>query len=325
MSTSSNKKSKDDISKDSSSKEPSPEEIEFSKLSQLYDNYISYKKLYVKYASLLNIDRIMYVKGKDFKQFFAENFQDLKKNLKEISNFDLGEKPTIKTLQKFYAFNREKNIMHYLQRVPGDKAKYPKRLLPLKKTDDLNKEYEFSDNGFYSVKIKIEKSNKPVIYLGILIILILLIVMFPIWPLSVKIGAWWVLFGILVFLIAFLILSILVVIVGILFGYDIYILPNIDEYRKTWYDRFFNPFVAYEDRKDPLWFKIIRILSGISIVLLGVIAYFYPDIPKYCFGLFKGWFTWSYSYIRDKIVSMHNNRNAVKIRDRQYFENLDDI
>lgn len=298
---------------------------EYEKLSQMYDDYISNKKLYIKYASLLGIQRVMYVKGKDLKQFFAQNFESIKNQIKSISNVDIGKEPTEATLQKFYQFNNQRNIMHYLQRVPGDKAKYPKRLLPLKKTDDPNKDLVFNESGFYLISIKIEKSNKPIIYLGILVTLVLLIVIFPIWPLSVKIGVWWILFGLLIFLILFLILTIVVVLIGLLFGYDIYILPNLDEYKMTWKDRFFNPFVAYESREDPLYFKIIRVIFGVSLVLLSLIAFIYPDIPKEAFYMFGNWISTFFNYVKTKIVVMHNNRNAVKVSEKQFFDDLNNL
>ena len=116
------------------------------------------------------------------------------------------------------------------------------------------------------MNIKIEKSNKPIFYLILLIIFILFIVLFPIWPLSVKLGVLYFLISCIIFLIAFLVLTIIIALVGILFGYDIYIMPNIDEAKMSWKDRFFNPFIAIDSREDPCWFKIVRIILIISII-----------------------------------------------------------
>ena len=303
----------------------SQEEIEFEKLSKFFDKYISNKKLTVKYAVLLGIERVMYVKGKDFKNFFAENFSEIQKEILEITKIDLGEKPTTGALQLFYEINQKRTIMHYLQREPGDKAKYPKRLVPLKKTDDIKNELIFSDTGFYSLLIKIEKSNKPIIYLILLVLLILFIVLFPIWPLNVKLGVLWGLIGILIFLILFLVLSIVVAIVGVIFGYDIYIMPNIDEAKMTWYDRLFNPFVAYNAREDPLSFKILRIFTGVSIVILCAIAYFYPTIPRECYDLFKRGIEITYNFINKKIIDIHNGKGGITVKDKKYYEDFDNL
>ena len=303
----------------------SQEEIEFEELSKFFDKYISNKKLTIKYAVILGIERVMYVKGKDLKNFFAENFTEIKKEIQEITKIDLGEKPTVGALQLFYEINLKRNIMHYLQREPGDKAKYPKRLVPLKKTDDIKNELIFSDTGFYSLLIKIEKSNKPIIYLILLVLLILFIVLFPIWPLSVKLGVLWGLIGILIFLILFLVLSIVVAIVGVIFGYDIYIMPNIDETKMTWYDRLFTPFIAYNSREDPLSFKILRIFTGVSIVILCAIAYFYPTIPKECYDLLKKGVEISYKYINKKIIDIHNGKGGITVSDKKYYEDFDNL
>ena len=316
------------MSKKKNNKDPpekTEKEIEFENLSSFFDKYISSGQLIVKYATLYDIQRISYIKGKDLKQFFNENFEEIQKEMLSITKVNIGKEANKDSLQKFYEINREHNIMHYLQRIPGDKAKYPKKLLPLKKGDDINLELLFSDTGFYTLQIKIEKTNKPIIYLILLIIFILFIVLFPIWPLSVKLGVLYFLLSCIIFLIAFLILTIIIAIVGLLFGYDIYILPNIDEVKMSWRDRLFNPFIAIDIREDPCWFKVIRIFLIISMIFMGVIAYFYPTIPKECYHMIKNMLISIYSYGKVKIEDIHYHRNEVKVRENPYIEDLDNL
>ena len=305
--------------------EKTQKEIEFESLSSFFDKYISNGQLIVKYATLYDIKRVTYVKGKDVKKFFNDNFIEIQKEILSITNVNIGKEANKDSLQKFYEVNQQHNIMHYLQRIPGDKAKYPKKLLPLKKGDDVNLELFFTETGFYTLNIKIEKSNKPIFYLILLIIFILFIVLFPIWPLSVKLGVLYFLISCIIFLIAFLVLTIIIALVGILFGYDIYIMPNIDESKMSWKDRFFNPFIAIDSREDPCWFKIIRIILIISIIGICVIAYFYPTIPKECYNIFKNVMVSIYSYGKDKIEDIHYHRNEMKVRENQYLEDLDNL
>jgi hypothetical protein len=307
-------------------KDDNQKEINFEKLSKFFDKYISNGDLTVKYATLFDVQRIQYIKGKDLKQFFIDNFESIKKEILELMNVDIGQEANQDSLQKFYQLNQQNNILHYLQKIPGDKAKYPKRLLPLQKGDDTKFEFEFTDTGFYLLHIKIEKSNKPLIYLVLLIILILFIVLFPIWPLNVKLGVLYFLLACLIFLIVFLILTIIISIVGLLFGYDICILPNIDDPKLCWKDKLFNPFVAISIREDPCWFVVIRILFIISLIGLCVIAYFFPRIPKESYNMTKYLLVKLFSYGKQKIEDIHYHRNDVTVRDRtQYLEDLDNL
>ena len=307
-------------------KEKTQKDLEFQKLSSFLDKYISNGKLIVKYATLFDLQRISYVKGKDLKQFFNDNFTDIQKEILEITKKNIGKEANKDSLQKFYEINQDYNIMHYLKRIPGDKAKYPKKLLPLTKDDDKKLDSIFNETGFYILQIKVEKSNKPLIYLILLVILIFFIVLFPIWPLNVKLGVLYFLLACMIFLVVFLILTIVVSIVGLLFGYDIYILPNIDEAKMSWKDRLFNPFIAIDVREDPCWFIVVRIVLIISLISLGVIGYFFPRIPIECYNMIKNVMSFRFSYGKQKIEDIHYHRNDVTVRDStQYLEDLDNL
>ena len=307
-------------------KDDNQKEINFEKLSKFFDKYISNGDLIVKYATLFDFQRIQYIKGKDLKQFFADNFESIKKEILELMNVDLGQEANQNSLQKFYQLNQQNNILHYLQKIPGDKAKYPKRLLPLQKGDDTKFEFEFTDTGFYLLHIKIEKSNKPLIYLTLLIALILFVVLFPIWPLSVKLGVLYFLMALMIFLIVVLVLSIVVSLVGLLFGYDIIVFPNLDDSRLSLKDRLINPFIAYNYREDdPTWFKIVRILILLFLIALCVIAYFYPRIPKASYRLMKKILVWCFNYGKGKIEDIHYHRNAMKVKKSPYLEDIDNL
>lgn len=306
-------------------KEKTQKEIDFENLSTFFDKYISNSALIVKNATLYDMKRIQYIKGKDLKQFFNDNFEEIQKEISSIMKIDIGKESNNESLQKFYQINQQNNIFHYLKKLPGDKAKYPKRLLPLQKGDDTKYEFEFTETGFYLLNIKTEKSNKPLIYLILLIILILFIVLFPVWPLSVKLGVLYFLMATLIFLIVFLISTIIISLVGILFGYDIYIMPNIDEGKMSWKNRLFNPFMIINKREDPCWFIIIRILLIISMIGLGIIAYFFPRIPIQCYRTTKNALFWLFDYGKGKIEDIHYHRNAMKIKDGPYLDDIDNL
>ena len=306
-------------------KEKSQKEIDYENLSNFLDKYISSEKLITKYATLFDLRRIKYVKGKDLKQFFNDNFEEIQKEMLSIMKIDIGKEADKESLQKFYQIIQQNNIFHYLQKLPGDKAKYPKRLLPLQKGDDPKLELEFTDTGFYLIAIKTESSKKPVIYLILLIILILFIVLFPIWPLNVKLGVLYFLMAVLIFMIVFLFSTIIIQILGLLIGYDILIMPNIDEAKMSWKNRLFNPFIIINSREDPCSVKIIRILLLISLTALCVLAYLYPSIPKASFHMIKKGLLWIFDYGKEKIEDIHYHRNSMKVKNGPYLDDIDNL
>ena len=216
--------------------------------------------------------------------------------------------------------------MHYLKRLPGYKAKYPKKLVPLKKDEDKNLDLIFNESGFYIFQIKVEKSNKALIYLILLIILILFVILFPVWPLSVKMGVLYLLMGAMIFLVALLVLSIVIAIIGFFFGYDIFLLPNLDESKLSWKDRLFKPFVYVEHREDPTWFIAIRIVFIISTIGLCVLGYFFPSIPKECFNTAKNLATTVFNYGKKKVEDIHYGRSDLKVKERaKYLDDLENL
>ena len=305
--------------------EKTKEEIEIEKLSSFFQTFISNEKLITKSASFLGVKRITYIKGKDLKQFFENNFKEIQKEMLSILNINIGKEPNKDSLQQFYELNQKRKILDYLQRIPGDKSKYPKKLIPLKKGDDLSLKTNFSESGFYLLNLNKEKSQKAIIYLILLVMLILFIVLFPIWPLNVKLGFIYFLMSISIFLIVFLILIIVVALVGALFGYDIDIMPNIDNYKLSWKKRLFNPFIKIEGREDPCWIKLVRFFFIFSFINMGLIAYFYPTIPKECYYMIKNAFISIYAYARKKIEDIHYNKNAIKVRHTTNLEDLNNL
>ena len=72
-------------------KEKSQKEIDFENLSSFFEKYISSDSLIVKSATLFDMKRIQYIKGKDLKQFFNDNFEEIQKEILTIMKLDLGK------------------------------------------------------------------------------------------------------------------------------------------------------------------------------------------------------------------------------------------
>ena len=283
-----------------------------SKISGFLNKMIDEGKLTAKYASILNKRRVLYAKGKDLYSSFRENFGDFKAVYSEVKKQSLGDMGDEGTMQKFYDMLIDNYAVLYLTRLPGDKSKYPKKLMPLSRHEDQNKLFTFDVSGFYALLIESEANKSSVVYLILIMSLILIVVLFPIWPLKVKLGVLWTIFWVLVGLIMLIFGMILVALMGFLLGYDVSIMPNLDDSKLSWKNRVFKDFITAEKREDPLWLIIVRMTFLVSFVSLCLMSYYHPYYWKWTFKLIKGWYRQSYSFIKSQLISNHYNKGLIQ-------------
>ena len=81
----------------------------------------------------------------------------------------------------------------------GKKLKYPKRMNPV----PFNELSTFEENKFYMLTFDRPHKTKALVYLSISVIVVLAVCLFPVWPLGLKLGVWWILFGLTCFLVLF--------------------------------------------------------------------------------------------------------------------------
>ena len=133
------------------------------------------------------------------------------------------------------------------------KYKYPKKLNECK--------VSMKRKGFYGFDIY--KSQAKMTFLAIgLAVAIIAIILFPLWPHSVKLGIFNVLFYLSASLLGLLVVRLLIWIALFPFGYDIWFFPNLLDDDAGLLDSFF-PFLLINRREDgwPLFFfRILMIL-----------------------------------------------------------------
>jgi translocation protein SEC62 len=78
------------------------------------------------------------------------------------------------------------------------KIKYPKKMTYLKEKSQIE---EFDESRFYWITFERPQKKTTYFYLSLTVFIILAVCLFPIWPLSVKLGVWWILFGLSLFLV----------------------------------------------------------------------------------------------------------------------------
>lgn len=106
------------------------------------------------------------------------------------------------------------------------------------------------------------------------ILLILGLVMFPIWPFSIKYGIWLVSLVLLVVLVGIIVLRLLVYIVFAIFNYHIWIFPDLF-YSNGILDSFLP--VVQATKGDGTWFNVfVRLFCLSSFCLLSLHIYLNP-------------------------------------------------
>lgn len=137
----------------------------------------------------------------------------------------------------------------------------PKYVIPTK--DAL------TDKGIYMMIEKEDKGTQS-FYLVIVVVIILALMCFRLWPLWLKKAIWYISFYLLVFLVAAAVLR--VILWGILyhFGMEFWLFPNYFIDSNDPRDSFW-PLYSFEIREDAAEFKsiIFRLASGALIIYMG--------------------------------------------------------
>ena len=140
----------------------------------------------------------------------------------------------------------------------------------------------------------------------------LLIMLFPIWPIAIKLAIWYISFYILVFLISLVIIRAIVWTLFFILGLDFWIFPNLLE--DTYYvlDTF-KPFYSFDVRKDGFRMILVRLVTLGSVVLGGYQFMQDPenlaDLKEGTQGLIDDGFEWGNEKFVTGMIS--NNQTLV--------------
>jgi hypothetical protein len=153
----------------------------------------------------------------------------------------------------------------YFRRPDSIKIKYPKTLEPV-----LN---NHADRKYASFRFDTTESRKGMTLLVILAVLA--VVMFPIWPYELKYGIWLVSLVLLVVMLGVIFLRLAVYLLCVLFNYHIWIFPNL--LSSTGFADSFIPILEIA-KGDKSWFNVfIRLFAFSSFLLLVMHVYMNPN------------------------------------------------
>jgi len=273
----------------------------YQKLSDLFIKFEDISKIEIRNATYGHT-RTDYVRGKDLEKAFTDNIEFLAKGINEILKLDIDPKSD-KALQLVYKEIHDWDILSKAERPKTEgKIKFPKRLIALEESDDCCDDSEvkkksskinfesFDPNFFYAINV-IRSQKKTYFWLFFAIFGVIMACLFPVWPIEVKIGIWWVSYILLIALVVLIIVRYIVYCLFFIFGISFWIFPNLFDDSKGVIDSFL-PIYSVNKRQD----SIISILIRISIAsIVGYTAWYVHSNPDSIFDF------------RDHLLEIYND------------------
>ena len=288
--------------------------------------------------------RAEFVKGKLLEEKIKENLEEVCKQINKIMKTKISHEKPEEAIQEIYKQFKSVELISKACREDGDKKKIVKKLLPyeqlvllnkcncgkdhdeLEKVDhpkklDLNKLYSFDPSFFYILNVNRGKS-KIYFYLFLIIIGILLYALMPVWPYKMKVAVWWISYVLLIIILSIYVIRLAIYIFCYTFGYDVWILPDMDDPKLGFFESF-KKVISAEKRDDKWYFIVIRVILAIISGYVGFCVYKNPQIiddsKKLIFDAIRD----LYHYGEDRFVN--NNSTSVRLKNKKKYISLEDL
>lgn len=162
---------------------------------------------YPSKEAVIGTKRMEYIKEKDFFEYVDKYQDEVFKLCENVSNYVIQKNSDLgKSLIDI--FKTERLIFEAKPSVHDRKLKYPKRLFPLDGSIKADSDEDVGDikntttKKFYIIAKK-RTEKKYSIWLWVLILGVLAFCLFPVWPLEVKLGIWWVSWILLILMVSY--------------------------------------------------------------------------------------------------------------------------
>lgn len=215
------------------------------------------------------------------------------------NNIKIEELETEEDVKRLIDIFINNKLLRTYNRIKDEikKYKYPKKLLEVPPPHH--------EKQFYSFFIYKPQSKMTFIAIG-LAVAIIAIILFPLWPYSVKLAIFNILFYFSASFIGMTILRLIVWVVLFPFGIDFWIFPRLFDEEEGIIDSFI-PFLSIERRNDGWDMFLVRIFV---IVLFAILCYKESGLPlpiDATIDIYNDVFEWG----KDKMVG--NETNALQI------------
>lgn len=166
---------------------------------------------YLTKEAVVGNKRKEYIKEKDFLEYADKCKDQLFKLCSNIKNYCFNLTPESNESigkQLINSFITQRLIVEVKVPVYDRKLKYPKKLKYITLNNSEGSDLEDGDlktkdkRKFYVIINDRQSTSKTSYYLWILIFVVLAFCMFPLWPIEVKLGIWWVSYILLIVLVS---------------------------------------------------------------------------------------------------------------------------
>lgn len=161
----------------------------------------------------------------------------------------------------------------------------------------------FAKDGLYIWNSKVQEVKWQGFYLTLLIVGVLGVCCFPVWPISMKLGAWYLSVTLLCLIIGTTLVRYLVFLSFFTFGYDFWIFPNMYDDRAGFWEVFY-PVYFFKARDDSLFSVAMRVVVAAFLVSSSVYLYLNPqiieDLKEFSVGSVSELVSWG----EDKLLSV---------------------
>lgn len=289
---------------------------------------LSKKGIKTKSANEVGKKKVDYFRGRDFKKFLLGSEEVLKKKCGAALKASLEGSPpnTEKDVEKLGAELIERHFCYkavYKPLTQSSKGDDGSEKKAKKWPDRLGKapNQNFDCEGFYVVTYE-GGSGLQHFLLALIIVGVLLVCMFPVWPMWAKIGIWYLSVIFLSFYFGLLLLRMVIYTAFWVIGFDFWIFPNINDEYCGFLDSF-QPVYSWDKRKDDFFMLFVRFGSlAIAAVAIQQIAetHSLADVQDFVASSYTDLLEWGV----DKLALPGSERAALPSLEQLKQEALDD-
>lgn len=202
-----------------------------------------------------------YFRGQQFHKLVLEHAEAILAMLK--LNTDIKQLASVSDSIELGNLFVEAKLIVGFQRNPNEPKwlKYPKTLLPFKLV-------VMTEDNFYAFNIK--KKERGILYVVILASLVVLLILYPMWPYPIKLGIFYIVFAMLVFLIFVNIAWLVCWTVLWIFGVSFWIFPRLYDDSAGFFGSWVPLYSISWDKESGIGMLIFWIMSGILLILCAI-------------------------------------------------------
>lgn len=241
--------------------------------------------------AVVNRQRRVYFRSDHFHELVLEHSEEILKLWTTHNKLEkLDSVEDSKFLGDLFMNN---GLMYAYDRIPDDvkKFKYPKKLMEVKKS--------MQEKGFYGFNIYKSQTKMAVLAI-VLAIAVVAIILFPLWPYTVKLGIFNVLFYFSASIIGLAVVRLIVWIMLFPFGIDVWICPNMFDDDVGLVDSFL-PLLLINRREDSWPIFAFRCLMVLAFALYWYHSAGFPLPVDEAVLTFNEIFEWG----KDRMVGKH--------------------